>query len=825
MNQLSTSLTASILFSIVFYYNCGVRAQIIPDNTLQNNSNVIRDGNINRITGGMEAKNNLFHSFREFSVPTGGSAYFDNNLNIQNIFSRVTGNSISNIDGLIRANGTANLFLLNPNGIIFGPNARLNIGGSFLATTAESIVFSDKTSFSATNPQATPLLTINIPLGLQFNRNPAPIRVNGTGHNYRRPDPVFGLTTKGNEITGLATQPGRSIALIGGEISLTGGTLSALQGQIELGSAGGGFVGFSTTPSGWNFDYSGVTNFRDISLSQLAAADTAGNGGGQISLQARNIYVTGGSQILSQNIGLAPSGQLNINASEQVEISGTAFDLRIRTTIGGTTVGEGKGPDLNINSRRLVVRDGAAVSVNTFGSGMAGQLTLNAAEYTEISGTSPINPAFFTFVGTPTFISGKGGDVVISTEKLRILGGGAVTSLTLGSGKAGDVTVNARDVEISGSEPIFSQQSALTSSTFGSGNAGDLIVNTSKLTLANGGAVAANTLNSGSAGSVTINALDSVEISGFLAGPDRALGSTISSSAEILSLPAQQRFGLPPFPSGNGSDVTVNTRTLIAKNNAVLNVRNIGSGNAGTLRVNAEKIVAATNGGLVATTLSGEGGNIVVKADSLQLRNGGVISATAGGTGNGGNLEIDAGSIALLGNSSITANAVRGRGGNIQINTQGLFQSPQSRITASSEFGVSGAVQFNTPDRNPSADIVKLPENPIDPSALIAQDPCAGSSQNSFAVVGRGGLPPSPDDPLSSTATAIEWAAPETAETRSTAVSEPTPNREAQIPEPIIQATGWKIGADGKVVLTGDRINSAYNRENVNQNCRLRQNN
>jgi filamentous hemagglutinin family protein len=146
-------------------------AQLIPDQSLGAESSVVVPGGIENadlIEGGASRGGNLFHSFQEFNVNTGQAVYFANPINIENILTRVTGNNISNIDGLLGVTGAANLFLLNPNGVTFGPNARLDIGGSFTTSTGSSFTFADGSEFSAV-PQANELLSFSVPLGVQFN--------------------------------------------------------------------------------------------------------------------------------------------------------------------------------------------------------------------------------------------------------------------------------------------------------------------------------------------------------------------------------------------------------------------------------------------------------------------------------------------------------------------------------------------------------------------------------------------------------------------------------------------------------------------------------
>jgi filamentous hemagglutinin family protein len=231
MDFLSHRYAAIALLSVGLVAN-PVQAQVIPDNTLPTAVSSLDNRNF-AIEGGARSGNNLFHSFSQFSIPTTGSAVFDNAVDVQNIFSRITGGNVSNINGLIQANGTANLFLLNPSGILFGSNASLNIGGSFLGTTAQSIKFGDGTEFSTVNPNGTGLLTISLPIGLQFGTLPAPITVQGTGHRLSQPSPILPIqvAASANELRG---NSGSTLALIGGEIALDGGILSIEQGQIAL---------------------------------------------------------------------------------------------------------------------------------------------------------------------------------------------------------------------------------------------------------------------------------------------------------------------------------------------------------------------------------------------------------------------------------------------------------------------------------------------------------------------------------------------------------------------------------------------------------------
>ncbi|BAY99574.1 hypothetical protein NIES37_35570 [Tolypothrix tenuis PCC 7101] len=316
--------------------NNGVNAQVTPDRTL---GTVVNGSNNYNITEGTRVGNNLFHSFSEFSIPTGASASFDNATDIQNIFSRVTGGNISNIDGAISAQGNANLFLLNPSGIIFGTNASLNIGGSFIGTTANSIKFADGAEFSAVNPDAKPLLTMSVPVGLQMGNHPASIQVQGTGHSLDTLN-SFSPVIPYPSATKLQVQSGKTLALVGGNITLDGATLTTQTGQIELGSLGGaGLVSLVPITQGYTLEYEQGQSFADIQMAQKSLLDVSGFNSGGVQLQGRNIKLTDGSLILSQNYGNLPGGNINLQASDAIALIGTTPNAKIGSWIRTEALG------------------------------------------------------------------------------------------------------------------------------------------------------------------------------------------------------------------------------------------------------------------------------------------------------------------------------------------------------------------------------------------------------------------------------------------------------------------------------------------------------
>ncbi|MBC6417958.1 MAG: S-layer family protein [Prochloron sp. SP5CPC1] len=787
-------------------------AQVVADETLPTNSHVTRNGNTFTIEQGTTAGVNLFHSFREFSLSNGMTARFDNSLRIENIITRVTGGKVSDIDGILRANGTANLYFLNPSGIIFGPNATLDIGGSFLGSTADRIIL-EEGSFDATEPNTPPLLTINVPIGLEFD-NPGTIHVQDNGHKIVTDNPAFSIINpKKNDLrtnSGLSVKPGKTLALIGGNVTLDGAILTAPSGKVELGSVGSGSVRLKNTANGWTFDYQDGSNYQDIQLLNKALVNA---GSGAITVQGATLKVEDGSLLLILNEGDLQSGAIQVNADKSVQVTGS--DGKIGSGFYNHALGNGNGGDIRISSPELQVRDGGSIStvINSTGK-TGGNIDLNVSGLIQIKGFDLANPALTSRINAFSFMKGKAGDIDVKTGRLRILDGARMASTTLGTGSGGTVTVNADSVEIMGFESEGLQPSVLSSSTVGAGNAGRLTIHTKRLIIANGGRVDSSTFAASDAGSLTIKAEEFVEVTGTVGGSVNP--SLIISSANIID-PAFRmllNISVPSVPSGNSGNILITTPILKVGDGALVNVRNDGTGNAGTLRINADSIFLDRESGITAATISGDGGNINLEVtDSLQLRNNSQIEAEAGGTGDGGNITINTDTLVILEGSSLSANAFAGDGGNISLTAQGIFTSGDSSITASSQLGVDGIVNINNPSVDPSSGLFQLQEQLLDPEDQVFAS-CAAALGSSFTNIGQGGLAESPLGYIRSQSQVLvdlrdftELPEESLPQGEFPSVSELV----KPLPTPIIRATGWIIHEDGTIEL----VASIPNRTNV----------
>ena len=794
--------------------NCAL-AEITPDNTLPNNSRVKVEGNKRIVEGGTTRSGNLFHSFKEFSVTTGSEAHFNNATNIENIISRVTGKSISDIDGLIKANGNANLFLINPNGIIFGENARLDIGGSFVGSTANSLKFSDGKEFSAKTPQAKPLLTINVPTGLQYGKNPGSIQVRGDGQGIRQTSELVDTQA------GLRVGENQTLAMVGGDINLEGATLKTAGGRIELGSvAGESLVNLNPTQKGFSLGYDAVENGGNIQLSEQAVVDASGEGGGDIQVWGKGVTITDGSQIEASTLGSKNGGNLTVNAQD-VQVIGRSKDTLFPSGLGVQANSVGDAGDLSIKANTLLVKDGALVSASTFAAGKGGNLTIDAQDV-QLIGTSKDGRFVSTLSASADQNStGDARNLTIKTNTLLVKEGAQVSVITLGKGNGGNLTIEAQDVQVIGKNKDAQFPTGLFTQTArdSTGDAGNLTIKTNTLLVIDLARVSTGTSGEGKGGNLTVNAQD----------------------VQLIGTRKDDRFSSGLFTQAtsdstvNAGDLKLTTDRLLVNNYARISARNLGKGIAGKLEINANS-VQFNNGTITATTRSGNGGNITLNiADLLVMRNDSIISTNAGTAqrgGNGGNITINTpnGFIAASPNQNndITANAFEGSGGRVNINATGIFGiAPLSfeelsrlrpndlearelltnDITAVSQQNpdLSGSVEIDALEDTPEEQ-EELPTDIVDASRLIEQNLCQASQDSEFIITGRGGIPQSPRETLETDAGWEDWRVvpfkEQTTRRITPKVSKPRVKIKENPPEKIVLAQGVTFNSNGEVVLT-----------------------
>ena len=851
------SCLAGCLFLGHLSLTYSVSAQsVTADGTLS--TTVTSPDNLNfTITNGNQPNSgaNLFHSFSQFSVPTGGSATFNlvSTPNITTIFSRVTGGNVSNIDGLIQTTNNSNpvsLFLLNPSGIIFGPNASLNIGGSFVGTTANSVIFSDGVKFSANDLTANPLLTVNAPIGLNLEANAGAISL--------------------QKMATLQVAQGNTLALVGSQINMTGANLIAPDGQVELWAAQNAQIAINNQARWQLTSAPSVVNWGNISLSQTSLVDASGTNGGAINIRGRGLTLQDGSNIRSITsagqgkgitvqttefvdlLGASQAGQFAPGISTSVGIlfgppaSGRAGDVTVETgslrlsngawlqsssngdnsragdiivkaadvdvlgfnpfVISPTAINSnlfvGKNNEsgkITIDADRIRVQDGGIISTALvvvspiLPTGKAGDISIRATESLVISGYTPnkLLSGVSTRIGATT---GEAGNISIDVGSLQIFNGGTVRSTLSGTGKAGNITIQAKDVSVSDPEidGLSSLPGGITVSLGANavGSGGNITLTADTLRLFDGGQITSSTNGNGAAGSINLQ-VKNIAVDGIskTLSNGQILPSTIAATSSTKS---------------DAGSVNIVSDRLDVLNRGEISVSNTGGGDAGNLNISASRVQLDYGGSLRSEVSAGDQGNISINSDVLLLRHGSQINTNATGNATGGNININSAFIVavLSENSDITANAVQGAGGKINITTQGLFGlkfrpqlTSESDITASSQFGLSGTVNISNLAFTPTAGLIELPSNIDDPSQRIVQG-CRTYGNSRFVATGRGGLPEDPSDRRNSSHPWTDIRDPSAFRNPATLA---TASQSEKAKSPIVEATGWQLNVKGEV--------------------------
>ena len=725
--NLTTNIPESVAQVVAPITSSGLNTQIsapinLPDGNVQYN-----------ITGGTRPGNgpNLYHSFGEFGVPTNNIANFLNTpvngslLATSNILGRVTGGNISNIFGTIQTQGfgNANLFLMNPAGFLFGPNATVNVGGMMAFTSADYLKLADNARFNAIpNPAADALLTASPVVSFGFlGSNPGAITVQGS---------QFTVTE------------GAGISLVGGNITIQSGTLDI--GTLHPGklTAPGGQINLASVASPGevltsNFDSSANMTLGSITLSEGSVLDVSANAAGTVRIRSGS-FVMDNSVISADTVNAngAPAA-IDINVTNDIAISTVDGPALTARTSGSSDAGEVRVSSSNIN----VTATGAdsflftIIDTHTSGTGKAGTVTLSA-DSLSVAGDPFGITTFFIDSGTTGTAAGHGGDITITARNIHAqdaaistgsgvsdqlgetatgsAGNLSISSETLDlllvsaftdalgfetqSGRGGDISINAKNItmeasffssfglERGGTVAIIadrfvandSQISTETSRMAG----GTLTLHGNIIELTNGSSLLSNTAGDGNAGSITVIATDHIGL--LRATPtDRPSGIFSNSFGTLGKL-------------GNSGDIVFNTPRLEMTGGARINTSTATSGRGGDVTISATDSIS----------MSGEtGGQFPEPLFSLgTIRPSGIFTLSIGGKcaascGNAGNVSVTAGSLSMGTGSQIdSGTSSSGHGGNIAITATDTIS-----MSGTLSSGQPGGIQSRTIGMTPDA--------------------------------------------------------------------------------------------------------------------------
>ena len=688
--------------------------------------------NLGRQVGG-----NLFHSFGQLGLATDESAIFTGPPTVTNLIGRVTGGTTSWIDGKIQSNiAGANVYLINPSGIVFGKNATVNVSGSFHASSADYIKMSDGARFQATNPDGSTLSSAP-PAAFGFlNATPGRITVNGST---------------------LRVPSGQTLGLVGGPVSITaassasitGATLSAPAGTIRVTSvAGPGEVpaakGTGSKPTVTGYGPVVITNSSSLNVSDPLNSGS----GGSVFIRADRLTVDGRSEVNGNNYGSGAGGRLVLRADGNITISDDA-------TVHADAVGLGKGADIFVKAGSLSI-SGAEIGSTTSSGGAGGSISVNVAGALSIDGGPNLG-----ILTRSSGSAGNPGKIAVTAASLSLTNSAEISSLTSGLANSGSVFVNAGTLDLRNSSKIYSN-------THGPGTGGDVDVNTTTASIRDISEINAGTLGPGNAGTVRVSVLGSLSI----VGPPS--NNTFSSDNNYTGIGTVAN----PGSMGNAGNVIVSAGSLsIANFLGEISSSTLGSGNAGKVSVDVVGPLSITGPrgnfptGIVAAAFkegTGNAGDVVVKAGSLSIVNQGEISATSAGTGAGGSVTVTTpGSLLLdgMGSSSgtqIAASATvtqSGQGGSVTVDagtltvqggaqiastTAGAGNGGTVQVTAHGPLSLSdpmsGIVASTTSSGNAGSAKVQAPQITIAGGAQIASTTTGTGAGGSVNVATPGAL-------------------------------------------------------------------------------------
>ncbi|MFL9458880.1 filamentous hemagglutinin N-terminal domain-containing protein [Tolypothrix bouteillei VB521301_2] len=674
------------------------QSNIVPDNTLNTeNSTLTPNFNgqpIEVITGGAIRGQNLFHSFQQFNISEGRGAYFFSpSAEIQNILARVTGSERSEILGVLGTfgNSNPNLFLINPNGIVFGKNASLNVDGSFVATTANGVQFGNLGIFSANVPEVPPLLTVNSSAFLFNQLNPKAI--------VNQSVAPAGINPAGQNVTGLRVPDGKSLLLVGGNINIDGGSLRAYSGRIELaGLASPGVIGINVIDNTFSLSVNNETPRADVSLTNAAEVNVRGADGGSIAINAQNLTLGGESKVragIDTGLGVPQSkaGDIDINATGKTTLTDASFIANVPQSAS-----IGKGGNINITTGSLLVFDGSALNTSNSGKGDAGNINLNIRDRLTVAGVDPDGFGSGIFSGVQSQALGNGGNINIAAGSVSLTDGAFLDASTSGRGSAGNIFMQAKD-------SILLSNSLISGNveSGGDGKVGNINIAASSLTLKDGARLSTALRRSdsylpagrGVTGNINIDVFGEVNITGQKNGLRSGIFSFVEFGAE-----------------GNGSDINIKSGSLSLTDGALLNVSTFGKGDAGSISIQAKDSVLLSDSIIFGNVEAGGDGNvgsINVAASSLTLKDGAQLQILLrsadlelnlpGGRGNTGNINIAVfGEVNIAGEknglrsgifSFVDTNAI-GNSGNIDIRSGSLSLIDNARVSAGN-FGKGNA--------------------------------------------------------------------------------------------------------------------------------------